>query len=155
MKANELMIGDWFQYADGNKKGTIVGIKCDPRYLEQEARLMLMDYNGKWHEKELDDTKPIPITPEILEQNGFLQNGVGSEELEELDADWTDDTYIWSEEKTVDDKTMVSVYIDYPKDECIFEAYTPKTHIDGIRIRYVHELQHALKLCQIEKEIQL
>ena len=101
------------------------------------------------------DLEPIPLSPEILEKNGFLQNGVGSEELEELDADWTDDTYIWSEEKTVDDKTMVSVYIDYPKDECIFEAYTPKTHIDGIRIRYVHELQHALKLCQIEKEIQL
>jgi hypothetical protein len=31
----------------------------------------------------------------------------------------------------------------------------PFTVFDGIEINYVHDLQHALRLCGIEKEIEL
>jgi hypothetical protein len=144
MEGNELMIGDWFQYADGNKKGTIVGIKCDARYLEQEAHLTIMDCNGKWYVKELDDLKAIPLSPEILEKNGwkqkkgFMQHGnFGNGPL-----------MIW-----------------HTEDNKILRHFTHEMEISdlssdrGFRIRfdcnYVHQLQHALKLCGIEKEIQL
>lgn len=69
------------------------------------------------------ELKPIEITPEILEKNF------------EKDPNWIDgyklnhDVHIY--------KLMVW-NIEY---------------MDLVAIRYVHELQHALRLCKIEKEI--
>ena len=141
------MIRDWVQYADGNKKGTIVGIKCDPRYLEQEARLTLMDYNGKWHEKELDDIKPIPITPEILEKNGFKY----THEHTLKGAD----TYILRHEQRGFDYTITLKLNDYfavdSLDDRMYRIF--ETHI--CHRWCVHQLQHALRLCGIDKQIEL
>lgn len=73
-----------------------------------------------------DDVAPIPLTHEILEKNGF-ENYKNSGILEY-----------------------------YKRDDVKFEKHqgiiwTPKNQITGIE--YVHELQHALKLCGIEKDI--
>lgn len=82
------------------------------------------------HWANIEDVKPIPLTPEILEKNGFVNN-----------EGWDEFVH----------------YSDYP-----FIDFTLQVDEDGFcldlpnaRIAYVHELQHALKLFKIKKEIVL
>ena len=89
---------------------------------------------------DISDIKPIPLTPEILKKNGFVEfiphnwqiviNNIMIElrEPEHNMAVWLD----WVEHDT---GTYAS-YI-FPGPNC------------------VHELQHALRLCNIDKEIEL
>ena len=58
MKATELMIGDWVLVK--NKPVQVVGITTDS--------IETTDKNGYYSE---DYIKPITLTPEILEKNGF------------------------------------------------------------------------------------
>lgn len=93
--------------------GLVCAVKCHPLDKKQFD-------GGIW----LDYLEPIPITPEILEKNGFnLQQSKGeyAPNIEGFSFDncWVGDEFKW------------------------------KT----IPIKYVHELQHALKLCKIDKEI--
>jgi len=122
MKATELMIGDWIM-ADGvpaqilslgSKGATITGGLDKACYY--------------------DNMQPIPLTPEILEKNGF-------------------------------------VYADLPFED-FYEGYGLHIHggnyADGhsnwyiicginvsMNVTHVHELQQALRLCGIDKEIVL
>ena len=77
-----------------------------------------------------DDFEPIPITPEILKRNGFV--------CLELEGKLTfvDNAHL----ALVSDKEFSGPYN-------IFHTQ--------IMIEYVHELQHALRLCKIDKEIKL
>ena len=73
--------------------------------------------------------QPIPLTKEILKRNGWiLEWGLewNNDDAIDLMAKWEDDRFWW------------------------FLGDTPVAAIN-----YVHELQHALKLCGIEKEIKL
>lgn len=74
MKASELMIGDWVYIT------SICGWECNP--LEQQIRgIEYNSYKGDdycdWVSTDCDDEaslsniKPIPLTAEILEKNGF------------------------------------------------------------------------------------
>lgn len=73
--------------------------------------------------------EPVPLTPEILEKNGFKNMGFfGKCEVE----NW----------KILCDTKNVAI------------IHKEHTDID-IPIEYVHELQHALRLCGIDKEIVL
>ena len=131
MEANELMTGDW------------VILSGDPNP-QQVQELLIDSVTIQCWPHRFDDINPIPLTPEILEKNGFKnRNG-----------------YQW-------------IYKDnYSK---IRIDIAPKVVIDGeelgeppicltlegvlfninMSIKYVHELQHALKICEIEKEIVL
>ena len=80
------------------------------------------------HDVEDDTVEPIPLTEEILKKNGFLGNDYG----EIIIGEW---------------RIMC---------DCSNVAILHNEHVDiDIPIRYVHELQHALKLCRIDKEIEL
>ncbi len=145
MKANELMIGDYLRINRDRlciKKDTIVeirGIDANNRFENHigcaDCRpLDDMQYeNGIW----CDHLDPIPLTPEILEKNGFNDNGEG----------------VYGD----DDSYFIPTY------QSGFDTGTWETHIEpdeGIgdfsgKLRYVHELQHTLRLCGIEKEIEL
>ena len=87
---------------------------------------------------EEDCGEPIPLTPEILEKNGLEKDNHGRIYGEYFDEDSNRDLEI-----TVDDKTG-EVWWSYNWNEYYI-----------IRLRYVHQLQHALRLCGIEKEIEL
>ncbi len=132
------MIGDWVQFADGNKQCVIVGIMCDARYLEKEATLVLMDKSGHWFEKQLDDIKPVPLTTEILEKNGFAKD-------EEIDQ-W----YFKSNDRL--DLGLLAVGID---DGCGTGFCVMRNGAVTYFCRYVHELQHYLRLIGGAKEIEL
>ena len=86
--------------------------------------------------------KPIPITPEILEKNGFKGDGYAILILDE------------------------QTYLDYyyyehrlRKHWCGVDEWENHSKVNDITFKcncyYVHELQHALRLCGIEKEIEL
>lgn len=79
--------------------------------------------------RSLVEFEPIPLTQEILEKNGWiLEWGLewNNDDAIDLMAEWEDDRFWW------------------------FLGDTPV-----VAINYVHELQHVLRLCGIEKEIEL
>jgi len=61
---------------------------------------------------------------------------------------------VWSHQETPDERMFVSVYMDDPSNFFV-EISCQYCHVDGIHIRYVHELQHVLKLCGIYKQVEL
>lgn len=81
------------------------------------------------------EIKPILLTPEILEKNGYKYQDWWYEQ-----EGYPDITNIFS-----DDMYEVGKHTYYGNGQPEFNSI--------IKIRYVHELQHALKLCNIEKEI--
>jgi len=79
-----------------------------------------------------DEIEPIPLTPEILKKNGWKYNK---------------DYWMWDN----DDACFLSLIEG--KDRNAFWWGNPSIIV--CPINYVHELQHALRLCGIDLEIQL
>ncbi|MBR6132535.1 MAG: hypothetical protein IKQ20_11845 [Bacteroidales bacterium] len=133
MKASELMIGDWVRCTDP-KPFRIIDI-------ETEWRTPYFSVNGT-DRLGVDggDLQPIPLTGEILEKNGFHRSA--------------DNNYEYVYEYR-DDDTIICC----PKGTGCINAYGYITlHIGCATIEelptdYVHELQHALRLCGVEIEI--
>ena len=123
MNANELMIGDWVHYRGTNIRVTSLYDKGGSNEIgwgDKESTWV----NGR-------TVEPIPLTPEILERNGFERSRVFVE--------WkyvNDDIYIlW--------KPFPWIKILNDNVQVLFPC------------EYVHELQHALRLCGVEKDIKL
>lgn len=133
MKANELMVGDFVMMGRKNYRcANICGHTND----------VLLD-NGVI--TNVGNLNPIPLTPEILEKNGIV--------------------YDYDETECVADYTYVNIkgYQFHDDDNGVLIDYC-NGHIKIINdcigtidmdINYVHELQHALRLLNIEKEIEL
>lgn len=129
MKAGDLMIGDWYAFRGHPYKCTASDIASIAECEEKGAPT---------------DISEIPITPEILEKNG-----------------WDD----WCEHSKI--ARSISVLIEENTNLCIQEvkgqdAMFVQIHHSGAgtfefrkHIKYVHELQHALRLCGIDKTIEL
>lgn len=78
-----------------------------------------------------NEIQPIPLTPEILEKNEFFKS--------------YDDDGIHYKYTLISDGIGFSLkYV-----RSVFQWLGP------LDFKYVHELQHALKLCGIKKEIEL
>lgn len=126
MKANELMIGDWVMVKHTHREPSaerIEGVGRDVVLIKTESGMQSFGY---------DKLTPIPITPEILEANGFYKIPDYENPFDEF-ADIVG--YDW----------RVNDY-DYP-----LQLYTALKgnkicKVFGVRIFYVHELQHALRL---------
>ena len=81
--------------------------------------------------------QPIPLTPEILENNGFEKEIVGG------------DTYF-----TLDDIVLQNDYeFGFDFGRFYRDSEDGFVLVGIITIKYVHQLQHALRLCGIDKEI--
>ena len=81
---------------------------------------------------DIADIKPIPLTSEILERNGFeLRNGFFYHRI--------DDKPHHYDFKLENGGVFTS------------EGYTLQCCIYHLTIRYVHELQHALRLCRLDE----
>ena len=120
------MIGDWIQsFGEPHK---IIGIRTDTPY--PYIKTNMSDTWYEWGMKDLADG--IPLTPEIMEKNGMSMNPYGEYFAEDknyfLELSREDEGFFW----TIN-----------------FNEYTI------IPLNYVHELQHALRLCGIDKEITL
>ena len=151
MKAEELFVGAIVRVnRDGLciKKDTIV----DVRGVDADDKLIEKRLIGSAHCRPLDDNQfeggiwceylgPIPLTPEILEKNGFKKCD-GNE---------------WSfYKKGEGERGLYNIL--WSADELYLEiaSYTPLIgEFNRMGVKYIHELQHALRLCGIEKEIDL
>ena len=130
MKATELMIGDWVLM-----RGTPVQVRA--------IGVNTIRYSDMLITEPLENIEPILLTPDILTKNGFEHKHNHNEgwlSLEEYPN--------WS----------VDIKADETPYRLIADNSTGVADIhDGIfvnkRINHVHELQHALRLCNIEKEI--
>lgn len=134
MKANELMIGDWVSY-----NGQPLRVNC--------AAIGSVGLEGVDSDiicKE-ETVKPIPITAEILEKNGFRETDVvvaGTRKMRWESEDTRTEITIWMDD-TMPMEIRKNIY--YEDEECYTLPFAWA----------VHELQHALRLCGIEKEIVL
>ena len=88
-----------------------------------------------------EDISPIPLTPEILEKNGF----------EPIENKVVDEAYIFDRNEFEEPDIIIRRF-DF-NDSFVLCTVMDNTAI--ISIAYVHQLQHALLLCGIEKEIVL
>ena len=126
MKANELMLGDHVSHFSEKKNCVVTELRG------RKVAVSYTDDNGNTKYSELLPEmafEPIPLTPEILEKNGFEKcrideiGYIGWRLNEEFSLELSAvDTLIWN---------------------------------DDVAIHYVHQLQHALGLCKIEKEIKM
>lgn len=125
MKANELMIGDWVLI-----NGTPMQIQAindiDGEIMAGDELYCLIE--DRVHSE--DKIEPIPLTKEILEKNG----------VEDFDCSFhfPEDDCLWLELNWEEDGLKWTVNCN---------------EYDILPLDYVHELQHALKLCGIDKEI--
>ena len=142
MKANEIQIGDWVHYqADLGKDGVyeediqvknIYGdeINCEVRHYEIISG------------KRLCDCKPIPLTPDILENNGF-EKVYDKYKLPNYRIKWNSYTGLYFTVFTGVDGYWNPIGLN------VITGGIPAT------VDYVHQLQHALRLCEINKTIEL
>lgn len=137
IRANELMIGDWLQHASGKYfQITRLDMWGDGSVHFACGHPHLWEYNNKF--------TPIPLTAEILEKNGFVK------------GDEVSDT------PPFDRDEEGNMYYSY-KGEHKFWGwwqpdniyFIPANAMGNIEIKFVHQLQHALRLCNIEKEIEI
>lgn len=83
---------------------------------------------------------PIPLTPEILEKNGFVQRTEGK-------VSRKSHQYVRN-----------GVYVSWWRQRLVVrhkqEAGRPSQYMN-VDCRFIHELQHALRMAGIEKEVAL
>lgn len=125
MKVEDLMIGDWILYKSDSLENA---------FPIQVTREMFNKELVVWK----DRFEPIPLTPEILKKNGILYEKQSYYYVVKDDKDLECTYYI---QQILQEDWAIGV--DIGAYDCSVFA----------RIKYVHELQHALKLCRIDKEI--
>ena len=127
MKANELMVGDWVRIVDDD---------TDEIYETKVAGISgnlgniyapIPEYGETAYPFGEDCVEPIPLTSEILEKNLSYEQRNGY-------ISWVKDVYC---ETCFDIEMLIN--------STIIEK----------EFEYVHQLQHALRLCGIEEDIEL
>ena len=122
MEAKDLMVGDWVSLL-GTQYYKVKEIKYEYRVYKiflQETYSYALE----------DEIVPIPLTPEILEKNGWEKTPTG---------------YVfYTDGKRYDNSLWY-----------IFGSNTFVVNTAEFQIKFIHQLQHALKLCGIDKEIEL
>lgn len=104
------MIGDWV------KKGNLLGKVVDIEQMENNAIVGVEFIEGGYDVYNDDELDPIPLTTEIMKNNGYSGDGL---------------------------------------DVALFDRNGGDDFVGGAKLEYIHELQHVLRLCGIEKEIVL
>lgn len=114
LKVTDLMVGDWCYIKD-------YPMSAQPMQVKKEHFV-----------RSLVEFEPIPLTPEILEKNGFYRSEIPTR----------DEIGHYYHRKTAPSSIFVSMSFEDGRDF-------------GNEIKYVHQLQHTLRLCGIDKEITL
>lgn len=131
MNAKEVMIGDLLYLNRRPVRVDAIGFNGSISYSEK----------GGFGGIGVDKLSPIPITEEILVKNG----------LQKLN----DKTFLIKNQIEIEVGTKFSEvsarYEDYDRD---YNSYNNR-YVEIAIIHYVHELQHLLRLCGIEKEVKL
>ena len=132
MEAKEIMIGDYVRLVKeyGNPQDEIIIVDALDLY-----RISQGDYK----------VEPIILTSEILEKNGFEHK---------TDIVWHD-IYVLryrielANKELEQDQTLMLAKDPYN----VFYWIPEMSAVSALNFKYVHELQHVLRLCKIDKEI--
>lgn len=126
MKANELMVGD------------IIAVNNTPLQIAAlgTVKAGFIDAKGEMFYHYYDNIAPIPLTRDILEKNGWKYNEI----IDELGV----------ERYYTNEKAEMDIHI---QEHGVLEIRVVDSR--NIILKYVHELQHALKLYGINKTIKL
>ena len=133
LKISDLSVGDWVRY-DGKE----YQVQC----VDGMSEMVTLFGYCEQREESAGNLRPIPITAEILEKNGFVRGQRGSF-YHYLRLDKNRTLYIhastngWRVEITYDAAGILRT-----------------THLMP-DMNSVHQLQHALRLAGVEKEINL
>ena len=123
IKCRDLMVGDWITNRNGFPM-QITNVGDDYAYATFEG-----NEGDPWEFDDKDDQpEPIPLTPEIMKKNGFW-------EMENVNNG--------AEEYIV--YAIAGLTFHYNRDN---DYYFPNTPISW---KYVHQLQHALRLCGLDE----
>lgn len=167
MKATDLMIGDWVLYRPGwidddtetpvyeSENGFPVRLTCIYNDLAQYDDILP---DGTINTIEVADFElfPIPITPEILGKNGFHYGNTASEEdfCNAVGCSYPEEGWCY-------DEGAGEIKILFPTGSdgglIRLDDQSADRHLELVFVEPImlHELQHALKLCGIDKEITL
>jgi hypothetical protein len=150
MKAKELMIDGLFRVKKDVclPKGTIVvirGIDADKRFPKRNlvgsaTCLPVNSSDGFTYGVWAEYLEPIPLTPEILEKNGFKKAPQISD-TEPFDTDEEGNKHY----------SYNTTFWGWFQPDNIF--CIPANGLGWLNIKYVHQLQHALRFARIKKEI--
>lgn len=124
IKITDLSVGDW------------VNINGEPRKINSINGISgIVSFTGLGNYNGTGAIEPIPITPEILEKNGFVKN--------EGYDEWNIGTW----------RTPYLLGVSLERPSIIVKWNGSSIFID--QAEYIHELQHALRLAGVDKEITL
>lgn len=151
MKAKELMINDWVKIDEPDKyAGSYGRIKSLYHHKEEDSAYFDVFIFG---EKGLlmtdvccDDLRPVPITKEMLKKNGFSNNEIWHNSFIDIENYHIDVQFGYGGKV---DNIRIR---ENGKDSVI---PSEKTNLYLAHIEYLHELQHAMKLCGIDKKFEL
>lgn len=127
------MIKDWVLYEGEPYQIRKLGIYGVDRDGEDYPAVCVGKPTGIGLVVERNEIEPIPLTTELLEKNGFR-------------LEWDGDIKLM-----VCDDVVIEIGNNYKRFED-GKMYLRKVLVS---LHYVHQLQHALRLCGIEKEIVL
>ena len=123
---DEIMVGDWLYITD--------------HPMRKEAKQVKPEH----FLRSLVTFEPIPLTTEILEKNGF-----------ELDD--SNDKEYFNEYFGVDNRVMLRDNPEYMNSNNTWDVHIDtidyRTIGNNLELSYVHEFQHFLKSCKINKKI--
>lgn len=148
MNANELMIGDWV------KIGNIIAQITQLKKVNNEQQFFSVYYYHTEDKAEegccIDEIQPIPLTAEILEKNGFRKEVDKNNFESYLYYNFAGDGFIrvilW-DGGDGDWSIKIGNYDKFDDNEIIYKN-------DFVFLK-LHQLQHALRLCGVDKEIVL
>lgn len=135
LQAKDLMLGDWVMWGYTTASGVKVGgYKMQVAAIYQDDSVDLVDSDSYYEHVPMDEVEAIPLTEKVLEKNA------------DIVKEWMDTEEIWAWSANNDDNASVIFH----------EREGWKRNMEGASVRrYVHELQHALRLAGIGKEIEL
>ncbi len=140
MNAKDLMLGDFVQF---DKDVCIVEeVRVDGTVVLVSLNTDLTSIDGD--QVSIDEISPIELTAEILDRNYYqYKEYANGKHIEYVSPDKR--IILTDDEMAINTHNKWSVHVD-----------TEDMRTMGyFEITYVHELQHCLRFCNIEKEIEL
>ena len=139
MKTEELMIGDLVDFYHPHEPEKKIVTRHRVTEIFECGLVGISNHPNPVH---ADHIEPIKITPEILEKNGFKMV-LDKDKLPTYRIKWTRNPNLYF---------TVFTGVDGYWNPAGFGVTI--AGVNGV-IDYVHQLQHAMKLCGINKEIEL
>lgn len=135
VRTEDISIGDWFQARMVKIDYEDLDITPPMRVAEISSDEAMLQLGSVKHYAFVEDLQPIPITAEVLEKNGFKKNGEYDE--------WNIGTW----------RTPYLLGVSLERPAITIKWNSSSVFID--QAKYIHQLQHALRLARVDKEIKM